>query len=231
MLFGRQMNRSARVLGGCLGHLSVGALLSGMLGGLLVVGVFAIVNWWVPSTKVVTVEEIRPGLVTSNSGRTGVLPARQIYRQDSAGVVFISAVGVNSPQSASEYFKGEGGQQTTATGSGFEVDDEGTILADWHVVDGATKTIIGVEHGRTVEARIISKDPSHDVAVLRISTAGLTLHPLLLDDSGSVSVGDPVLAIGNPFWTRAHPNDRRNLRPGAQDPSPQWSYDRQRASD
>jgi S1-C subfamily serine protease len=46
---------------------------------------------------------------------------------------------------------------------------------------------------------VIGKDPSHDLAVLRVPTEGLTLHPLPLGDSSKAQVGDPVLAIGNPF--------------------------------
>jgi S1-C subfamily serine protease len=46
---------------------------------------------------------------------------------------------------------------------------------------------------------VVGKDPSNDLAVLRISTDGLTLHPLTLGDSSTAQVGDPVLAIGNPF--------------------------------
>ena len=46
---------------------------------------------------------------------------------------------------------------------------------------------------------MVGKDPSNDLAVLKIPTEGLTLHPLTLGDSSKAQVGDPVLAIGNPF--------------------------------
>jgi putative serine protease PepD len=46
---------------------------------------------------------------------------------------------------------------------------------------------------------VLGDDPSDDLAMLRIPTGGLTLHPLALGDSSTVQVGDPVLAIGNPF--------------------------------
>src|SRR6202034_2665267 len=55
------------------------------------------------------------------------------------------------------------------------------------------------EHSKTVNAEVIGKDPSNDLAVLRIPTEGLTLHPLTLGDSSHAEVGEPVLAIGNPF--------------------------------
>ena len=46
---------------------------------------------------------------------------------------------------------------------------------------------------------MVGKDPSNDLAVLRIPTEGLTMHVLALGDSSKVEVGDPALAIGNPF--------------------------------
>jgi S1-C subfamily serine protease len=73
------------------------------------------------------------------------------------------------------------------------------ILTNWHVLEGATKVTVGFAHGRVVDATVIGKDPSHDIAVLRIPTGGLTLHPLPLGDSASARVGDSVIAIGNPF--------------------------------
>src|ERR1700722_6021406 len=180
-------------------HLSIGILLSGVLGGLLVVGVAAMVGWWRPSRRTVTVVYTHIVSATAVARRSGVPTARQIYELDSPGVVFVNAVGINRPQSSSEYFKGEGGQQVTATGSGFEADGAGTILTDWHVVDGALKITIGLEGGHTVGAKVVGKDPSHDIALLRIPTVGLTLHPLVLGDSSIVGVGDEVLAIGDPF--------------------------------
>jgi S1-C subfamily serine protease len=66
-------------------------------------------------------------------------------------------------------------------------------------VENAIKVTVSFEKGKSVEAKVVGKDPSNDLAVLRISTDGLTLHPLTLGDSSTVEVGDPVLAIGNPF--------------------------------
>jgi S1-C subfamily serine protease len=66
-------------------------------------------------------------------------------------------------------------------------------------VENAVKVTVSFEHGKTVEAHVIGKDPSNDLAVLHVPTEGLTLHALTLGNSSSVEVGEPVLAIGNPF--------------------------------
>jgi S1-C subfamily serine protease len=66
-------------------------------------------------------------------------------------------------------------------------------------VEGASKIRVGVEHGGSLEASVLGKDPSHDIAVLGIPVGGLILHPLVLGSSSKAHVGDLVLAIGNPF--------------------------------
>ena len=79
------------------------------------------------------------------------------------------------------------------------INTNGTILTNWHVVENAIKVTVSLTKGQTVEAQVVGKDPSNDIAVLRIHPDGLTLHPLTLGDSSTAQVGDPVLAIGNPF--------------------------------
>jgi len=67
------------------------------------------------------------------------------------------------------------------------------------VIENAIKVTVSFEKGQTVEARVVGTDPSNDLAILRIPTDGLTLHPLTLGNSSAVQVGEPVYAIGNPF--------------------------------
>jgi S1-C subfamily serine protease len=182
------------------------SFLAGALGGALLAGailaVLAARGSFDSSKTTVTVLQQAPVVSTSDASvRGGGGPtARQVYERDAPGVVFVSASGVSQAQTPAEFLKGEsGGGQGTATGSGFEIDGSGTILTNWHVVEGASKITVGFDHGKTVEASILGKDPSHDIAVLRIPTTGLTLHPLTLGNSNTSHVGDPVLAIGNPF--------------------------------
>jgi S1-C subfamily serine protease len=176
---------------------------AGVLGGGLVTAAILVVavagGRFDSSRKTVTVQEAPIASADATQGTRG-LTAHQIYERDSPGVVFVSATGVNEVPSAAELVKGEGGEQGTATGSGFEINGEGMILTNSHVVEGASKITVSFdEHGETVNAVVLGKDSSHDVAVLHVPTEGLTLHPLVLGDSSNVQVGEPVLAIGNPF--------------------------------
>ena len=90
----------------------------------------------------------------------------------------------------------------TATGSGFVIDHAGHILTNAHVVDGAQKievTLGNTDSSQPVSARVVGKDPSTDVALLKVDAPSDQLHPLALGDSSQLQVGDPVVAIGNPF--------------------------------
>jgi S1-C subfamily serine protease len=138
--------------------------------------------------------------VTAAADPTTALTVHQIYARVAPGVVFVSSTGVSRTLTPSELLKGEGGEQGTSTGSGFEIDGSGTILTNWHVVENAAKVIVSLgEHGKPIQAHVLGTDPSGDLAVLRIPTDGITLHPLPLGQSRNAQVGDPVVAIGNPF--------------------------------
>ena len=131
---------------------------------------------------------------TSTAGRT----VRDIYKEEGRGVVFIQSQGVSS-ESESPF---GAPQQGTATGSGFVVDTEGTIVTNAHVVEGADSVQVRFEeNGEFVDADVKGVDTSTDIAVLKIDpsdvSGGLTRIPL--GDSSNVQVGDPVIAIGNPF--------------------------------
>ncbi len=184
-------------------HKPGNSFIAGAVGGVLVVAasvvVFAATGHLGSTNMTVTVGEA-PITADHSSVQHNIPTGSEIYERDAPGVVLVSASGVSEAQTPTEFLKGEGGGgRGTATGSGFEVGGSGTVLTNWHVVEGASKVTVGFARGKTVEASIIGKDPSRDVAVLRIPTAGLTLRPLVLGNSSKVHVGDPVLAIGNPF--------------------------------
>jgi S1-C subfamily serine protease len=128
------------------------------------------------------------------------LPARSIYLRAAPAVVAINAFGASAPATPDEYLNGEGGGQGTATGSGFEVDARGDILTNWHVVQGASRVSVALsEHGKPQEAVVVDRDPAHDLALLRVPAAHASLDPLSLARASTAQVGEPVLAIGNPF--------------------------------
>jgi S1-C subfamily serine protease len=176
--------------------------LSALVGGGLVIAVVAAFGGLNGGPKTVTVLEPTGTLHPSNaSQRTGGLTPHAIYVRDAPGVAFITSTIVQKTESPFGLFGGEGEAQRrgAATGSGIVIDSNGTILTNYHVVENAIKVTVSFEQGKTVEAQVVGKDPSNDLALLHISPDGLSLHPLVLGDSSAAQVGDPVLAIGNPF--------------------------------
>jgi putative serine protease PepD len=129
----------------------------------------------------------------SASGKS--LTVNEIYKRDAPGVAYIKADIVQQTQSV---FGMPQQQQSTATGSGFLIDEDGHILTNAHVVEGAKNVEVQLGNGDPQSAEIVGTDPSTDVALLKVdNTDGVS--PLPLGESEEVQVGDPVVAIGNPF--------------------------------
>jgi len=177
-----------------------------LIGG-LVVGIFgwiAIAAGWVDaqssgSDAAAIAPSPLPEPAAQQSSGKG-LTVNEIYRADAPGVVYVQAQQAPKAPSPLDPFGGSGGG--TATGSGFVVDHAGHILTNAHVVDGAQKievTLGNTDSSQPVSAQVVGKDPSTDVAMLKVDVPSDQLHPLSLGDSSQVSVGDPVVAIGNPF--------------------------------
>jgi len=88
-------------------------------------------------------------------------------------------------------------QEQNALGSGVVVREDGYILTNHHVVDGADQIKVELTDRRTFDAKLVGSDSPSDLAVLKINATGL--HALPLGDSDRVRVGDVVLAVGNPL--------------------------------
>ncbi|HMJ73232.1 MAG TPA: trypsin-like peptidase domain-containing protein [Solirubrobacterales bacterium] len=176
---------------------------SALLGGIVVAafGWVAIAAGWIHADddgSTVTVAQPLAAPVDSKEGGDGNL-VNQIYRRDGQGVAFISSD--LKPQESSElspFGQPEGGG--VATGSGFLIDTAGHIVTNNHVVEGADKVEVKLgSSDKTYTAEVVGTDPATDVALLKVDAPADSLHPLALGDSSNVEVGEPVVAIGNPF--------------------------------
>lgn len=85
----------------------------------------------------------------------------------------------------------------SGAGSGVILSEDGYIVTNNHVIDGANKITVTTKDGKTYEATLIGKDSSTDLAVIKIEATGLT--PAVLGDSDKLEVGDTAVAIGNPL--------------------------------
>src|SRR3954469_23499554 len=173
-------------------------LISGLLGGGLVAVLLLAVGVGSNSKTTTTVVQQAPiadGAQTSDGAKQ--FTPREIYKRDAPGVVFIRSQIVQRSQSPFDMFPTE--QQGEATGSGFVIDRNGDILTNAHVIEGAVKVTVQFSDDKSVNAKIVGKDVSSDIALLRVDPDGLELHPLTLGSAKDVQVGDPTIAIGNPF--------------------------------
>jgi S1-C subfamily serine protease len=181
---------------------SAGNLISGLVGGFVVLALGAIliatgvINSGKTTREVISRPAVAAATPASDSSSRGGRTISQIYRQEGRGVVFVEARGVSQ-----DSVFGTPGQQGDATGSGFLVDRNGTVLTNAHVVEGSDKVTVRLkEDGPQIDAQVKGRDPSSDLAVLKVNPDDVKgVNPVPLGDSSSASVGDPVVAIGNPF--------------------------------
>ena len=141
--------------------------------------------------KQVTVHEAQP--VASSSAPLSV---NQIYRKAYRGVVEITVTS-NSGQQSTPFGGGSG--ETQAEGSGWVYDDQGHIVTNEHVVDGATSISVQFWNGKTYTAHLVGADKTTDLAVIKVDAPSSQLFPLSVDSSTDLQVGDGVVAIGSPF--------------------------------
>lgn len=123
------------------------------------------------------------------SGTTDGLTPGQVYAQNVQSVVLITC-----EVTADVY-----GQTTTGTsaGSGFILTENGYIVTNHHVVEGATRIYVGTHDGEEYAAQLIGSDATNDVAVLKVDAQGL--DAVVIGSSEALAVGDQVVAIGNPL--------------------------------
>jgi S1-C subfamily serine protease len=171
--------------------------LAGLAGGALAAGAILVSGIGDSSTTKTVVQQAPVASASPAKDGTSAPTARDIYKRDAPGVVQIKAQVVQQSQSPFDPFPQE--QQGTSTGSGFVIDKGGFILTNAHVIDGASKVSVSFEDKKTVDAKVVGKDVSTDLALLKVDAGGLDLSPLKLGDSSTVQVGDPTVAIGNPF--------------------------------
>jgi S1-C subfamily serine protease len=91
--------------------------------------------------------------------------------------------------------------KSTALGSGFVYDNQGHIVTNYHVIDGATAADVTFVDGNTYSAKVIGKDPNADLAILQITDnfSEEKVVPLPIANSSNIRTAEPVISIGNPF--------------------------------
>ncbi|MDO8475533.1 MAG: Do family serine endopeptidase, partial [Candidatus Rokubacteria bacterium] len=160
----------------------------------------------------------QPPLWTEQSAVTAAAPTVQapdwvkIGRELKPAVVNVSA---KRSETATPEMQGPSGEETPfdryfkdffgsrprrharSMGSGFIINQNGYIVTNNHVVEGATQVQVKLSDGRELPAKVVGRDSKTDIALLKVEANGLNVIPL--GDSSASQVGEPVMAIGNPF--------------------------------
>jgi len=160
--------------------IAVVAVVAALLGaGLLSVVLFAVGAAGETATSAITLV----GSTADGDSLSAPLNAAAIFAAVNPSVVDVTA---SQPQA-------------TETGTGFMINAQGDILTADHVVAGASSISVKLQNGTTMSARVLGQDNSTDVAVLKINPSRVSVPPLALGSTASLSVGDTLAVIGNPF--------------------------------
>jgi S1-C subfamily serine protease len=169
-----------------------------LLGGLVALGGVALTGDLGGGTTTVVRTSPAPAAATQVADDHR-LSVAQIYDRAASGVVQITSTTAAANDNLNIFPTDTPPQPEQALGSGFVIDKAGHIVTNYHVVEGADEIEVSFSNQDTLKAKIVGTDPSSDIAVLRVEASSRGLTPLELGDSDGVRVGDPVVAIGNPF--------------------------------
>ena len=120
------------------------------------------------------------------------LSAVDIYKKVAPAVVMVSTKTI---QSVNGWFQ----QETEGMGSGFIINEEGYILTNYHVIDGAKEVTVTLSDGREVTASVVNYDSDKDIAMIKINEEVKVPGVVELGDSDALQPGEEVVAIGNPL--------------------------------
>lgn len=184
------------------------ALLSALVGG---VTAFAVVRASLPESAVVQTVSDGAGVYRTVNLAQDNWPDFT-YAAESAvdAVVYVKVTSTDqsmrqAPSSIFDFFFGfpEGGQQRerVGSGSGVIIREDGYIVTNNHVIEGATKIEVTLNSNQTYSATLVGTDPATDVALLKIDATGLPFIPF--GDSSKLRLGEWVIAIGSPYDLRS----------------------------
>ena len=154
--------------------------------------VYSLGKYWSEQSSPSALAEAAPANISDPSAVSDEQNNIEVYRSLSPGVAFINTT------SMTQDFWGDV-QEGKGSGSGSVIDNNGDILTNYHVIEGAQKLTVSFGGEKTYPATVVGGDPDTDLAVIKLDDppAGLPVVPL--GDSDRLVVGQKVLAIGNPF--------------------------------
>ncbi len=163
------------------------------IGGFACLSNFSAANWQLKDAANIASAEETATILSDPSTTSDEQNSIEVYRTFSPGVAFITS------SSLMENYYGQEFERESGSGSGSVIDTQGHILTNYHVIEGATKLTVSLGGEKVFPAKVIGGDPDTDLAIIKIEPPAEGLTTIPLGDSEKLSVGQKVLAIGNPF--------------------------------
>lgn len=143
------------------------------------------------TTSLLLSDNNRNTIVTSVKAKNDPMSASEVYKENIDSVVAIQTE-IITRNIFNQNVKG------AVAGSGFVVSEDGYILTNYHVIEGATKISVTFANNKTYTAEIVGMDKTNDVAVIKLNSDE-TFKPVVFGDSESIEIGEDVVAVGNPL--------------------------------
>ena len=172
----------------------------GAASGLVLLAVLvAVLLWWFKPWQGLRMSGAAPEAVQRPVIARGTLAEDEqnniaVFKAVSPSVVHITTLGLQRG-----FFSLDVMQVPRGTGTGFMWDEQGHIVTNFHVIEGASGARVTLQDQSTWDAALVGAFPDRDLAVLRIGAPKEKIKPVMLGSSRDLQVGQKVYAIGNPF--------------------------------
>ena len=188
-----ERNRKPRKKGGGMGKIIALVVSCSLLGGIAGSGLtYIMMNNETGTTQQNTVSNVNTADVSFKNDST--LSITEAFEKVAPAVVTVSTKGVTS----NGFFQ----QQYEGVGSGFIINEDGYILTNYHVIEGASEISVTLSDNTTVAAKVVNYDENQDVAMLKITDSDVKIPAVVeLGDSDQLRQGESVIAIGTPLST------------------------------
>ena len=175
-------------------------VVAGVLCGALLIGGSFGAGWFVKDhllnqkdeTSIMVSQRELPEVTQVNVNGSDKLTYTEIYNAN-----VDSCVSINASSTSYNFFMQP--VETASSGSGFIITEDGYIVTNYHVISGSNSVSVTLDDGTTYDAKVVGGDEDYDIAVLKVDPGDTKLQPVVLGTSGSLQVGDEIVAIGNPL--------------------------------
>ena len=182
------------------GHRMAKRVVAGVLCGALLIGGSFGAGWFVKDhllnqkdeTSIMVSQRELPEVTQVNVNGSDKLTYTEIYNAN-----VDSCVSINASSTSYNFFMQP--VETASSGSGFIITEDGYIVTNYHVISGSNSVSVTLDDGTTYDAKVVGGDEDYDIAVLKVDPGDTKLQPVVLGTSGSLQVGDEIVAIGNPL--------------------------------